>query len=69
MQGFMGSNVTNVIPSYFSTPSMITNQNRQNEVYQPIDTVQQYLEHFTNYRKLNNPQPGGGTGMGLGMRT
>ncbi|XP_037024524.1 mediator of RNA polymerase II transcription subunit 20 [Bradysia coprophila] len=63
MQGFMGSHVPNIIPPYFTAPSMMApNQNKQNDIYQPIDTVQQYLEHFSNYRKLNNPQPG------MGMR-
>lgn len=58
MQGFMGSHVTNIIPPYFTAPSMMApNQNKQNDIYQPIDTVQQYLEHFSNYRKLNNPPP------------
>lgn len=64
MQGFMGSHVTGQIPSYFTAPSLLVqNQNKQNDIYQPIDTVQQYLEHFANYRKLNS-QPG----MGMGMR-
>lgn len=58
MQGFMGSHVTNTIPPYFTVPSMMApNQTKQNDIYQPIDTVQQYLEHFSNYRKLNNPPP------------
>lgn len=52
MQGFMGANVPNTIPAYFtaSSPSA-TNQGKQNEVYLPMDTIQQYLEHFGNYRK------------------
>lgn len=26
-------------------------QNRMNDIYQPMDTIQQYLEHFGQYRK------------------
>lgn len=53
MQGIMGSHVTNT-----TAPSMIApKQNTQSDIYQPIDTVQQYLEHFSNYRKPNNPTP------------
>lgn len=43
LQGFLGSCVQSVPPQYL--------QNRMNELYQPMDTVQQYLEHFTMYRK------------------
>lgn len=60
LQGFMGSHVPNAIPSYFTTPSQIpTNHTKQNDVYQPMDTIQQYLEHFSNYRKQLKA-PGGG---------
>uniref|UniRef100_A0A6B2EDL4 Mediator of RNA polymerase II transcription subunit 20 n=1 Tax=Phlebotomus kandelakii TaxID=1109342 RepID=A0A6B2EDL4_9DIPT len=52
LQGFLGSCVPNTIPSYFP------NHNRLNEVYQPLDTIQQYLEHFTNYRKQTTPAVG-----------
>lgn len=63
MQGFMGSHVPNNIPPYFLTPSsmMGPNQSKQNDIYQPIDTVQQYLEPFINYRKIT-------TGPTLGVR-
>ncbi|XP_044733005.1 mediator of RNA polymerase II transcription subunit 20 [Chrysoperla carnea] len=43
LQGFLGSSVP-------STPSPYL-QSRMNEIYQPIDTIQQYLDHFTQYRK------------------
>lgn len=26
-------------------------QNRINEIFQPLDTIQQYLDHITIYRK------------------
>uniref|UniRef100_A0A1B0D487 Mediator of RNA polymerase II transcription subunit 20 n=1 Tax=Phlebotomus papatasi TaxID=29031 RepID=A0A1B0D487_PHLPP len=52
LQGFLGNCVPNTIPSYF------TNHNRINEIYQPLDTIQQYLEHFTNYRKQTTPAVG-----------
>lgn len=52
MQGFMGSQVSNNMPAFFNTHS-ITNPNvlKLNDIYQPIDTINQYLEHFSNYRK------------------
>ncbi|XP_022910422.1 mediator of RNA polymerase II transcription subunit 20 [Onthophagus taurus] len=43
LQGFLGNVVLNNPPPYL--------QNRLQEVYTPIDTIQQYLEHFTSYRK------------------
>ncbi|KAK9503469.1 hypothetical protein O3M35_010016 [Rhynocoris fuscipes] len=42
LQGFLGSCVQ-ALPSYL--------QSRMDDIYQPLDTVQQYLEHFTMYRK------------------
>ncbi|XP_063981998.1 mediator of RNA polymerase II transcription subunit 20 [Diachasmimorpha longicaudata] len=43
LQGFLGATVSNQPPQYL--------QNRMNEIYQPMDTIQQYLEHFGQYRK------------------
>ncbi|XP_011502619.1 PREDICTED: mediator of RNA polymerase II transcription subunit 20 [Ceratosolen solmsi marchali] len=43
VQGFLGSAVSSQIPQYL--------QNRMNEIYQPMDTIHQYLEHFGQYRK------------------
>lgn len=56
IQGFLGQHAPTTIPAYFTNqlPSnMHPNQHYQkiNDTYQPIDTVQQYLEHFNNYRK------------------
>lgn len=52
LQGFLGSAVPNQIPMYFNTPSPLNPTHiKTNDVYQPLDTIQQYLEHFTNYRK------------------
>ncbi|XP_058831286.1 mediator of RNA polymerase II transcription subunit 20 [Topomyia yanbarensis] len=52
LQGFLGSNVSNSIPAYFTQRiNMNTNHTKANDIYQPIDTINQYLEHFTNYRK------------------
>ncbi|BES97808.1 unnamed protein product [Nesidiocoris tenuis] len=42
LQGFLGSCVQG-LPPYL--------QNRMEEIYQPINTVEQYLEHFAIYRK------------------
>ncbi|XP_059490448.1 mediator of RNA polymerase II transcription subunit 20 [Neocloeon triangulifer] len=46
MQSFLGSVVQNSPPPYFQI------QNKLNEVYQPLDTIQQYLDHFSSYRKV-----------------
>lgn len=57
LQGFMGTSISNTIPMYFTQPIPTiqnTQQTRQNEIYQPLDTIQQYLEHFTTYRKQTN---------------
>lgn len=43
LQGFLGSPVLNTPPEYL--------QKRMQDVYTPIDTIHQYLEHFTMYRK------------------
>ena len=43
MQGFLGTCVTNVPPQYFS--------NKGGETFTPVDTIQQYLEHFNIFRK------------------
>lgn len=43
LQGFLGSAVSNQAPQYL--------QNRMTEVYQPMDTIHQYLEQFGQYRK------------------
>lgn len=55
LQGFLGSHAPCSIPAYFSQtiPQAVSNQHFQriNEIYQPIDTIQQYLDHFNNYRK------------------
>ncbi|XP_065337135.1 mediator of RNA polymerase II transcription subunit 20 [Cloeon dipterum] len=46
MQSFLGSVVQNTPPPYFQV------HNRLNDVYQPLDTIQQYLDHFASYRKV-----------------
>lgn len=58
VQGFMGSAVGNTIPAYFSMPNP-ANHIKQNDIYQPMDTIQQYLEHFGSYRKqMKTPMAG-----------
>ena len=42
-RGFLGSAAPRDMPAYL--------QRRENEVYTPVDTVQQYLEHFDAFRK------------------
>lgn len=43
LQGFLGTSVPNTPPPYL--------QSRMQEIYTPIDTIHQYLEQFTMYRK------------------
>lgn len=43
LQGFLGSSVQSNPPPYLA--------NRMQENYTPIDTIHQYLEHFTMFRK------------------
>lgn len=47
MQGFLGSSGPTAPPAFL--------QNRMQEIYSPIDTIQQYLEHFTIFRKSTGP--------------
>ncbi len=42
-RGFLGSAVSEQIPPYL--------HQRANDLYTPVDTVQQYLEHFNAFRK------------------
>ncbi|XP_075211909.1 mediator complex subunit 20 [Lycorma delicatula] len=45
LQGFLGCCVQNTPPQYLL--------NRMNEIYQPMDTIHQYLDHFSMYRKAS----------------
>lgn len=49
--GVMNMPIQKNLPQYFLMP----NPNRSMDVYNPIDTIQQYLEHFTNYKKTTGP--------------
>ncbi|CAG9799026.1 unnamed protein product [Chironomus riparius] len=55
LQGFLGQYSPTTIPVYFTNsvpnPHHPVPYQKSNDTYQPIDTVQQYLEHFNNYRK------------------
>lgn len=55
LQGFLGQYAPTTIPAYFTNavpnPHHPVPYQKSNDTYQPIDTVQQYLEHFNNYRK------------------
>lgn len=48
MQGFLGSVVSSQIPPYLKS--------RASELYTPVDTAHQYLEHFGHFRKPVMPQ-------------
>jgi len=37
--------------SYKDVFLLYTFQNRMNDIFQPLDTIQQYLDHITIYRK------------------
>lgn len=45
---------TNLIIVYVIRSNMNPTHTKANDVYQPLDTIQQYLEHFTNFRKQGN---------------
>lgn len=49
MQGFLGNAAPSQPPQYF--------MNRLNEIYQPMDTIHQYLENFSSYRKAMSLRP------------
>ncbi|BFF95324.1 mediator of RNA polymerase II transcription subunit 20-like [Drosophila madeirensis] len=57
LQGFLNINVGKDFPSYFAPQTIMTAMGQQqmhakhNDMYEPTDTVKQYLEQFTNYRK------------------
>lgn len=55
MLSFMGPHVPNLIPSYFVSQAITATQMKQYDIYEPMDTIQQYLEHFINYRKQTRP--------------
>jgi mediator of RNA polymerase II transcription subunit 20 len=48
MQGFLGSVVSNQVP-----PSL---KKKPGDLYTPVDTIQQYLEHFIAFRKSTSLQ-------------
>ncbi|XP_023248399.1 mediator of RNA polymerase II transcription subunit 20 [Copidosoma floridanum] len=45
VHSFLGNTMSHQIPPHLQV------NNRMNEVYQPIDTIHQYLDHFGQYRK------------------
>ncbi|EDW52072.1 mediator of RNA polymerase II transcription subunit 20 [Drosophila sechellia] len=57
LQGFLGIAVNKDFPSYFAPQTIMTAMGQQqlhakhNDIFEPMDTVKQYLEQFTNYRK------------------
>lgn len=44
MQGFLGNNIVHSPPQYL--------QSRMNEIYKPVDTIQQYIDHFNSFRRV-----------------
>uniref|UniRef100_A0A1A9WAQ2 Mediator of RNA polymerase II transcription subunit 20 n=1 Tax=Glossina brevipalpis TaxID=37001 RepID=A0A1A9WAQ2_9MUSC len=60
VESFLGATMPKEYPAYF-TPQTIVNamgqqqmHAKQNDTYDIMDTVNQYLEHFTNYRKQSS---------------
>ncbi|EDW88448.1 mediator of RNA polymerase II transcription subunit 20 [Drosophila yakuba] len=57
LQGFLGIAVGKDFPTYFAPQTIMTAMGQQqlhakhNDIFEPMDTVKQYLEQFTNYRK------------------
>jgi mediator of RNA polymerase II transcription subunit 20 len=45
MQGFLGSVISKQMPVYL--------ERKANEIYTPVDTINQYLEQFSYLRKMN----------------
>lgn len=45
LQGFMGNHAENL---------SIYLKGKMEQVYAPLDTMQQYLEHFNNFRKVSS---------------
>ncbi|XP_017055431.1 mediator of RNA polymerase II transcription subunit 20 [Drosophila ficusphila] len=70
LQGFLGIGVGKDFPSYFAPQTIMTAMGQQqlhakhNDIYEPMDTVKQYLEQFTNYRKHVALLGGMGSGPG-----
>ncbi|KAH8420630.1 hypothetical protein KR009_012414 [Drosophila setifemur] len=68
LQGFLGISVSKDFPVYFAPQPIMTPMGLQqqlhtkhNDIYEPMDTVKQYLEQFTNYRKQVHGGMGGNT--------
>lgn len=53
MQGLLGISIPATIPPFFQQQTVVGGHqsSKQNDSYQAIDTINQYLEHFNNYRK------------------
>lgn len=52
LQGYLNMTVSKSLPSYFQI------HERMYDTYKPIDSIQQYLEHFTTYRKQTTASAG-----------
>lgn len=57
MQGLLAISIPSTIPPFFQQQTVVAGHpsSKQNDSYQAIDTINQYLEHFINYRKQTNP--------------
>lgn len=81
MELAIGVTVPKEYPSYFNPQPVVNAMGqqhlhaKQNDIYEVMDTINQYLEHFTSYRKQNvsqqtttnapaNPTNGGGNSGG-----
>lgn len=63
MELVMGVKVSKDYPSYFNPQTLVNAMGqqhvhaKQNDIYEVMDTINQYLEHFTSYRKQSVTHP------------
>lgn len=71
IQGFLGIPIPSAIPPFFQQQTLVAGHQslKQNDSYQAIDTINQYLEHFINYRKQTTAIGGSMQMTGLPLRS
>lgn len=63
MEIILGTAVPKEYPSYFNPQTVVNAMGqqhvlaKQNDIYEVMDTINQYLEHFTSFRKHNVAHP------------
>ncbi|KAL5274822.1 MED20 family protein [Megaselia abdita] len=71
IQGFLGISISSTYPQFFQQQTLISGHQslKQNDSFQAIDTINQYLEHFINYRKQTTSIGGSTQITGLPLRS